>query len=82
MAFRWEWRAGSKTTIGFGADYVERNDQIADDDISRLQVDYAYRFSLQTSIRLEVANSRQRGKDSSAFDYVENQARLFLRTEF
>ena len=82
VAFRWEWRAGSKTTIGFGADYVERNDQIADDDISRLQVDYAYRFSLQTSIRLEVANSRQRGKDSSAFDYVENQARLFLRTEF
>jgi hypothetical protein len=82
VEFRWEWRAGAKSTVGIGADFVERTDEIADDNITRVQLDYAYRISQRTSIRAELANSRQRGNDSSAFDFVENQARLFLRIKF
>jgi hypothetical protein len=65
-----------------GADRAQTNDSIADDEFRRYQVEFIYRFTPRLNIRVEFARSDQQGVESSEFDYVENQARLFLRTEF
>ena len=79
IVFRSEWQATSKSTLGLGADFVRRDDELGNDDITRLQLDYTYALSQRTRLSLEAANSRQRGKVSSEFDYDENQIRLLFR---
>lgn len=81
-AIRWSWRAGARTTFGIGTDYARREDSNQNTDLTRFQVDAAYRFGPRLSVRAEVANSKQNGRENANFDYTENQYRLFLRTEF
>lgn len=81
-AVRWAWNIGTKTTLGFGADISERDQGGRKDAIRRGQVDLAYNFGQRTSVRLEARHSIQEGKESSEYDYTENQLRLLLRTEF
>ena len=82
VAIRWSWNLGVNTTMGLGGDLSQRDDSIGDDDLRRYYADIAYRFSQRFSLRGEIIHSSQKGRESSQFDYDENQLRLMLRTEF
>lgn len=80
-AFRWNWRFGAKSTLGFLADYSRRQTSVRDGTLTRLSIDYSY----QISERLSIVALAQRSDDDSRNsddDYVENQYRLTLRAEF
>lgn len=81
-AVRWSWDLGSRTTFGVGGDYGERDQSDRNDKLLRGQLDLMYSFGQRTSLRVEVARARQDGELSTVFDYIENQYRLLLRTEF
>ena len=79
---RWSWRMGSRTTLGAGADIVERTYGSEDDELFRTLTDLEYQVSRRFSIRVEVARFDQSGSELEDYDYTENQYRLFLRTSF
>ena len=82
FSVRWSWDVGVNTTLGIGGDYTNRDATRSKDELRRLQLDFAYKMSQRLTIRAEFIRSMQEGKDDTSFDYVENQARLLLNTEF
>ena len=81
-AISWNWRFGSKTTLGLGADIADRDESDLDDELRRVRVDLEYQMTEKLSLRAEAARFEQKGQQSSERDYTENQYRLFLRTSF
>ena len=81
-AIRWSWNVGTRTTLGIGADFSERDQAGRRDEIRRGQVDLTYKLTQRLSVRLEGMHSKQDGNESGAFDYTENQVRFLLRMEF
>ena len=82
FAVRWSWDIGVNTTFGAGGDYTDRDTTGGSSELRRLKLDLVYKLSQRLNIRAEFVRSTQDGKDNATFDYVENQARLLLRTEF
>lgn len=81
VAIRWGWNMGVNTAVGIGVDVSRRDDSVREDDLRRLQIDLTYRLSERLSLLGVIMRSSQEGRESSEFDYVENQFRLLLRTE-
>lgn len=81
-AIRWAWNMGTKTRLGIGADISDRNQGTRDDELLQARVDVTYQLSQRLSLSAEVIHSSQEARESSFIDYDENQARLFLRSEF
>lgn len=81
-AIRWSWDMGTKTVLGLGADVSERNQEFRKDNLLRVGADVAFQFSPRLSLHAEAIHANQEGKESSVFDYDENQVRLYLRSEF
>lgn len=82
VAFRWNWRLGSKSTLGFLGDFSHRETDITNADLTRIAVDYSYRLSQRLSVMLMVQRSDDEGADIAGQAYVENQVRLTLRAEY
>ena len=82
IALRWSWRAGTRTTVGIGADSSRIDDSQRKSDLRRLQFDVAYQIGQRMNLRAEYVHSDQDGRESGQFDNIENQYRLFLRAEF
>ena len=80
ITFRWNWRAGAKTTLGIGADLGVRDQSGVEDEFRRGLVSLAYQLSQRLRFRLETARFEQEGRQSSALDYTENQYRTYLTT--
>ena len=81
-ALRWSWNMGVKTTTNVGVDVSERDEERAKDDLFRAYFDIEYELSQRSSLRAEINRSVQEGRESSSFDYVENQLRLYFSLEF
>lgn len=85
-AFRWSWRLGSKSTLGFDADFVRREEFrqsiFTESDVTRVGVDYAYELSERLSLLLFVDRAEEESEDLTERNYVENQVGLSLRAEF
>jgi hypothetical protein len=79
-AVSWNWRFGSKTTLGIGADIADRNYSGFDDEFRRARIDLQYQITEKLSLRAEAARFDREGQQSSGNDYTENQYRLFFRT--
>jgi hypothetical protein len=81
-ALRWSWSLGTKTELGFGLDYSERDVTGIEDELRRGQIDVRYQFTQRLSVSLAAMRSTQEGKVDNRYDYAENQIRLMLRTSF
>ena len=81
-AIRWDWNMGTKTSLAIGADISERNFDTREDELFRASVGLTYQFSQRLSLRAEAIHANQERKESSSFDYDENQVRLYLSSEF
>ena len=82
FAVRWSWDIGVNTTFGAGGDYTKRDTIRLTDELRRLKLDLVYNLTQRLNIRAEFLRSIQDGRDDTTFDYVENQVRLLLNTEF
>jgi hypothetical protein len=82
LAVSWNWRFGSRTTLGIGGDIADRNYSGFDDRFRRARLDVEYRLSEKLSIRAEAARFDQEGDQTTDRDYTENQLRLFLNASF
>jgi hypothetical protein len=82
IALRWSWDIGVNTTLGIGGDRAERENDARNDNLTRAALDLTYRFSERLSVIAGLTHSRQRGNESSEYDYDENLLRLLLRTSF
>lgn len=81
-AFRWTWRLGAKSNVGFVVDHTRRDTSLSKDKLTRLAVDYAYRISQRFSVALLAQHSEQKNDQSSIVSYAENQYHLTLRAAF
>jgi hypothetical protein len=82
IALRWEWRVGTKTTLSLGGDTALRERVDFESRLYRADAEVSYRLSKRLSLRLTFSRNRQEDNSDGVFDYVENQAGLFLRTSF
>lgn len=80
-AFRWAWRFGAKSNLGFVADYTNRESGLTDDRLIRVSVDYSYRLTERLRIVATVQRSDDDGANAGS-GYVENQYGLKLRAVF
>ena len=73
---------GTKTSLAIGADISERNFDTREDELFRASVGLTYQFSQRLSLRAEAIHASQERKESSSFDYDENQVRFYLTAGF
>lgn len=81
-ALRFDWRLGSKSTMGAGVDFTERETITLDSSITRVFADYGYQISEVFSINALVQRSDESGSGFFNRSYVENQFRLTFRASF
>ncbi|MDJ0911042.1 MAG: TIGR03016 family PEP-CTERM system-associated outer membrane protein [Woeseiaceae bacterium] len=85
-AFRWSWRLGSKSTVGFDVDVVRREEFresiLTESDVNRFSVDYNYALSERLSLEVFAVQSKEESEDNTERNYTENQVGLTLRADF
>lgn len=80
-AFRWSWRRTVNSTVGFSADLALRDIGIAESDVSRFAIDYAFQLSRRMSVVLLAQRAEESGDETGFRNYVENQIRISIRAE-
>ena len=77
----WNWRMGSRTTLGITGDIAERESPGVEDTLYGLELEIAYQLSQRFTLLAQAARFSQDGQ-LEEFGYTENQYRLYLRSGF